>query len=820
MLKNYIKIALRNLRKNKIDSFISISGLALGLCACIILIKYVQFEWSYDTFHENRDSIFRLTESYTNPGRDVANISTTHPYPLAIALEKEFPEIEKVIKVSGAFADFLIEDKYISELITTVDADFLTQFSFPLVYGDAESALSKIDNIVLTESMARKYFGKTEVLGETMTIRLLDQPQNFVVSGVARDMPLNSSLQFQFLLPFENIFRTYPEENRKALQESLSVGFLEIWITLKEESSRQQLEMKFDDFLARHYDDGWISAQKMELGLQPLPEVYFDESIDSDFTQSTRKTYSMILGGLALIILIIAGINFMSLTLSRATSRFHEVGIRKTVGAYKHQIRVQIIGEVFITCSIAIIIGLIMAEVLSPYTGLLFGKEFSLTLVKEPLLLLSALGLLIILTMITSLYPAFWISQKNAISLFSRNTTTKKIPTVVKGLIVVQFAMAIALITGTYVMQNQIHFLLNKELGFNPENILAIEINSELENGMDLGQLYADEAIKINGVQSASITSGEYRDYSQFGVVNIGMVQTMTGTTLKQLGDGIAHEAVDSEYLNTMEIKLLSGSNFSKVANSYPSDEIIINQAFADAMNWEKPVGQIIEDKLENRNWTPLFDGKKVIGVIENYHFKSLYDPLLPMALKHIETVQQNPGTILVRIASANMSETISQLENLWDGVAGKEAFNISFIDDMVQKQYREEVRWNRIINIASLISVLLACFGLFGLSALVSQRRVKEIGIRKAFGASVQNILELVSKDFIILVMGGFIIAIPVAWYFSIQWLTNFSYKIDLNIWPFFHAGLTTLVVALITVSWQSLKAATANPVDSLKGE
>lgn len=820
MFKNYLKIALRNLGKNKLDSFISISGLAIGLCVCIILIGYVQFEWSYDTFHENKDSIFRLTESYTNPGQNVANISTNHPYPLALALEDEFPEIENVTKVSSALVDFLIEDKYISELITTVDPDFLTKFSFPLAYGDIESALSKIDNIVLTESMARKYFGKTEVLGETMTIRLLDQPQNFVVSGVVKDVPVNSSLQFQFLLPFENIFRTRPEENRKVRQESLSVAFLEIWITLKEGSSRQQLEMKFGDFLARHYDENWITGQKMALGLQPLPEVYFDESIESDLTQSTRKTYSMILGGLALIILIIAGINFMSLTLSRATSRFHEVGIRKTVGAYKPQIRVQIIGEVFVTCSIAIIIGLIMAEILSPYTGFLFGKEFSLTLIKEPLLLLSALGLLIILTMITSLYPAFWISQKNALSLFSGNTTTQRIPTVVKGLIVIQFAMAIMLITGTYIMQNQIHFLLNKDLGFNPENILAIEINSELENGMKVAQLFKEEAMKVNGVHSASITNGEYRDYSEFGVVNIGMVQTITGTTLKRLGDGIANEAVDSEYLNTMEIKLLSGSNFSKVANSYPSDEIIVNQAFADAMNWETPVGQIIEDKLESRRWAGYLDGKKVIGVIENYHFKSLYDPLLPMALKHIETVQGNPGTILIRIASTDMSEIISQLENLWNRVAGKEAFNISFMDDMVQKQYREEVRWNRIINIASLISVLLACFGLFGLSALVSQRRVKEIGIRKAFGASVQNILELVSKDFIVLVLGGFIIAIPVAWYFSMQWLTNFSYKIDLNIWPFFYAGFTTLVVALFTVSWQSFKAATANPIDSLKGE
>ncbi|MBO6572203.1 MAG: FtsX-like permease family protein [Balneola sp.] len=390
----------------------------------------------------------------------------------------------------------------------------------------------------------------------------------------------------------------------------------------------------------------------------------------------------------------------------------------------------------------------------------------------------------------------------------------------IKGLIVVQFGLAITLMIGTYVMQGQINFILNKDLGFNPENVVAVEINSELQNALKIGQLYSEEAQRIPGVLSTSITAGHYRDYSEYGVVDIGMAQMKSATTLSQLGDGIPSEAVDAQYLQTMDIELLKGVNFSKQANTFPSDEVIVNQAFVDAMGWDNPIGQILEDKPENQGWVGPFDGKKVIGVIENYHFKSLYDPLQPMVLQHIEAADQNPGTILIRLSSDRMSETISNLKSLWNSIAEQEAFNLAFMDDMVQRQYNEEIRWNRIIRISSMASILLACFGLFGLSALVAQRRIKEIGIRKVFGASIKNILVLISKDFVLLVVCGFAISAPVAWYLSNQWLTGFSYKIDLDALPFLYGGLTVLLIALTTVSWQSVKAALQNPVENLRNE
>ncbi len=822
MFKSYLKIALRNLRKHKTDSFISLSGLSIGLCCCIILIMYVRFEWSYDNFHTDKESIYRITEQTVNSQNGKIRRNTIHSYSQSVALKEEFPEIESIINISGSSAEFLKDGKYILEPIKYTNSEFLTHFSFPLIYGDNESALNQIDNIVITESAAIKYFGKTSVIGESLTIRLGDKPQNLVVSGVAKDVPANSSIQFEFLLPFENSFRGASINRSKDLKESWYLGFLETWITLKDGTSKEDLTAKFPAFLERHFGKSWIERNSTTYGLQPLSEVHFNEDYRSSITQSTNKTYTLILASIAFVILLIAGINFMSLTLSRSTFRFHEIGIRKTVGAIKHQIKFQIIGEVFVTCLIAIVLGMVLAELLSPLAGVLFQKELDLTLLNDPVLWVSILGLLIILTFVTSIYPAIQISRKSATSLFSSGTTSQKIPSLVKVLTVVQFGLAITLMIGTYVMQSQISYMLNKNLGFNPENVIAIEINPELENSLKIAKLYSDEALKIPGVNSSSITAGAYRDYSQYGVVNIGMAQMMSASTLTQLGDGIPSEAVDAQYLKTMDIKLLNGSNFSKSANSYPSDEIIVNQAFVDAMGWENPIGQILEDRPENQGWVGPFDGKKVIGVTENYHFKSLYDPLQPMALQHIETVKydSNPSTILIRLSSQTMPETISRLEELWNTIAKEEAFNISFMDELIKLQYNEEIRWNRIIKTASLISILLACFGLFGLSSLTAQRRIKEIGIRKVFGASIRSILLLISKDFILLVIIGFSISAPIAWYLSNQWLANFSYKIDLGGIPFLYGGLSVLLIALITVSWQSIRAALQNPVENLRNE
>ncbi|MBO6572202.1 MAG: ABC transporter permease [Balneola sp.] len=426
MIRNYFKIALRNLKKYKIDSFISLSGLAIGLCCCIILIMYVRFEWSYDNFHTDKSSIYRLTERTVNSRNNQIRHNTIHPYPQSIALKEEFPEIKSLINISGGSAQFLKDGKYILEPIKFADPEFLSEFTFPLIFGDSKTALSNLDNIVITESAAKKYFGKKNAVGELMTIRLRDEPKDFMVSGIAKDIPANSSIQFNFLLPFDNQIISAPPEEQKTLRENWYIGFLETWITLKEGATKEDLEAKFPAFLERHYGSSWVERDQIKYGLQPLSQVYFNENYRSGVTQSSNKTYSLILGSIALVILLIAGINFMSLTLSRYTSRYHEIGIRKTVGAIRHQIKFQIIGEVFITCSFAIILGIVLAELLAPFSDVLFQKELDLSLISDPVLWISVLGLLVILTLITSLYPAVKISGENATSLFQMTDLHKK----------------------------------------------------------------------------------------------------------------------------------------------------------------------------------------------------------------------------------------------------------------------------------------------------------------------------------------------------------------------------------------------------------
>ncbi len=816
---NYVKIAWRNIRKHKLDSFISLTGLSVGLACCILLLMYIQFEWSYDSFHENRDSMYRVVKEYQYSNQENIEKTLTQPYVQSFALKEDFPEIETIVNISRITGKVLSGSKFIDELLYTVDHEFLTIFTFPLLHGNSETALLNTNSIVLTKASAVKYFGKTDVLGETLTIRLLDEARNYTITGVTEDIPLNSSLTFDFLLPFENYFRNETPERAERYRENWYLGFVESWIVLNPHTPPEQLEDKFPAFLQKHFDNSFIERQNAQLSLQAFTGSYFDESIRSYYTTSSNKTYMLIIGTIAIIILVIAGINFMTLTLSRASSRFHEIGIRKTIGAARHQIQSQIVGEVFVTCTIAILIGLLLVEIAAPYTGFIFNKELNLSLFNDPGLWIGILALLTVLTLITSMYPAIIIASKKTVSLFSGYTFAQKTPPVVKGLLIIQFGVSITLMIGTYVLQQQLGYLLEKDLGYNPENVVAIQIDPEVSNAKKLATLFAEESKKISSISDASVTSSELKDYSQYEINTAGMGLGMTGTSLAGFDLGVATDVIDERYLETLGIELVSGYNFTAHSNAYASDEIIVNEAFAEIMGWENPIGEIIEDKPEG-NWINYLDGKKVVGVVENFHFKSLYDPLQPIVLQHIEGTEKKPGTILVKISSDNMSATISELESLWNTIFPEEIFSFAFLDELVANQYQKDTLWNRIILLSAGMSVLLTCFGLLGLTALATQRRIKEIGIRKVFGASIRSIVELISKDFVLMIFVGFTIAAPVAYYFSNQWLSNFAYKIGLGITPFILGGATTLAIALTTISWQSIRAALANPVESLRNE
>jgi|AntRauTorckE6833_2_1112554.scaffolds.fasta_scaffold14692_2 putative ABC transport system permease protein len=821
MIKNYLKIAFRNLRKNKIDSVISIGGLAVGLACCILLVFYVRFEWSHDNFHENADQIYRITVQDTSPNSGDVTKRLSTPYPLAAALDSSFPEIDRVLHFMVGDVKLEQDGKFRSQPVTYSDQSFFEIFSFPLLHGSPVSALDSPNKVVITEDFALRIFGEKNVVGETLTFKMNEQNYPLTVSAVAQSIPANSSIKFEVVLPFENFFRNAPPEQAKMYRENWHIGFGETWLTLNEASDLKSLEAKFPEFLTSQYGD-YAEFFKRKMGLQLFEGAYFNQEFSSGITGNSNPLYSNILGGIALVILAIAGMNFMSLTLSRAYRRSHEMGIRKAAGAQSRQIHFQIFGEILLTCSLAFIFGIMLAEIASPFFQQLTGKTFDVHIYNDPLLWGVLALMILMVTIITGLYPALKMSRKKASLLFSSQRTAERIPVFVKGLICTQFALAIAFLIATFTMNHQLNFLLNKDLGFSTSNVITVEMNiNDAEKSQRVADLLSSEALSLPGVEQTSTIASRYRydpQYIEYGI-GIGMGTLTMGTTLEGFEDGLTAEIVDENYLKTMDIKLISGRNFSSERPSEIENGILVTEEFVEIMGWENPVGQIISDKAET--WTPELDGKEVIGVVENFHIKPLYEQLQPIILQHIESSDFNsPGTILIKVASGSLSETISGLSEVWNQIAPEETFSYNFLDEMVALQYMEEQRWKRIIGFASFMAIALACFGLFGLAALTAQRRTKEIGIRKVMGATITNIVTLLSKDFVKLIIIGFVVAIPVAWYALNQWLAEFAYRIELGPGLFIFAGATALVIALATISWQSIKAALANPVESLRSE
>ncbi|HKL20007.1 MAG TPA: ABC transporter permease [Halalkalibaculum sp.] len=821
MLKNYLKIAWRNLKKHKIDSFISITGLGVGLACCILLVTYVRFEWSHDDFHEWSDQIYRITMESSSPRDGVVQKSLATPYPLNAALDSTFPEIEQVIDVMKNRVYVQKAEEFIPELVLFADPGFFELFTFPILYGNNNIPLSENDAIVITEQFAQLYFGHTQVVGELLTIRLGNEEYDYRVSAVAKNPPANSSIQFGMVIPYESYFNTMNPDRERTFKNNWFISSGETWLLLGTEANPDHLIEKFPELLKTNLGKN-AEMLNSNMGLQSLNEAYFDQQYTSMVTGSTNIRYSLILGGIAVVILAIAGINFMSLTLSRANMRHHEIGIRKSIGAQQKQIVYQVFGEVFVTCSLAFLFGLLLAEMAIPLFQDITNSQVELGIFGDPYLLFLLVGVLLAITIITGLYPAIHVSRKKATQLFSSQRSAERIPLLVKSLICVQFALSIAFLIAAVAMQKQLNYISNKDMGFAADNVISVELNMRGSKAVEAAELFSREAQRIPGVEMVGITASRYRQIPSFApreISSFGMGTMRSSTTLEGFDQGITSEVVDEHFLETLNIKLLEGRNFSQERPSELKTGIIINEKFAEVMGWANPVGQIINDDTES--WQAPFDGKEVIGVVENFHFESFYHKIRPLALTHLESSDfSDPGTILIKAANSSMSETIERLSSLWDQLLPEETFTYSFLDELAMLQYREEQRWNRIMDFSSAIAIILACFGLFGLAALSAQRRIKEIGIRKVFGATVTNIVTLINKDFLKLVVIGFVISVPAAWYVMNSWLTDFAYRIDLGAGIFLLAGGIALFIALATVSWQSVRAAVANPVDSLRSE
>lgn len=810
MLKNYIKIALRNLRKQKLYSLINILGLSVGLAFCVLVMLFIHDELTYDQFHEKGDRIYRL---YRQPliEDQVLDKDLFMPIPVGPAMQADFPQVEDYVRLTPFGSNIIRHNDQLVEQsgIVFTDPSIFKVFSFPLIYGSSETALTAPNSVVISKETAQKYFRNSNPLGEQLSIRLNGQFYEFDITGVADEVPGNSTIQFNVLLPHQKLMQVNEAYSR--VENRWDATRLITYVMLNEQASVGQIRSSMPDFMTTHMGDifdemradGRFDSEgpPSVFELQPLSEVHLDPSVPGGFTEPSSPTYSYILGGIALAVLIIACINFMLLAIGRSAKRAKEVGLRKVVGAHRSQLMGQFWGEALLLTFFAFLLGIGLAEAVLPLFNEISGKELSLLSISESAAIGGILtGLLLITGLIAGSYPALILSGFKPIDSLKEKLNLGGSNHFSKGLIVVQFSLSVFLVIATLVMANQLEYIQEKNLGFSDEQVVVIPTSGL--DGERILELYRNELgndSKILDISGANVSfaTGLWRRGFRY--------------------NDKLHQAavfrVDHNYINTMKMNLAQGRNFNPELASDSTESIVVNQTFVKEMGIEgDPIGQVFPI-----DWGWMVN-PKIIGVVEDFNYQSLENEVAPAIMyMHPRDPILN---MMVRVSPENMSASVDKLRSTWSKATNEVPFSYSFLDEDMERLYRSEQRWNKIIGYGSFFAIVIACLGLFGLAGITAVKRQKEIGIRKVLGATASRIVLLLSKDFALLVVISILIAVPLAWYIMSEWLQNFAYRIELGIGIFLMAGSIALVIAIGTVSWQAVKASIANPVKSLRSE
>ena len=806
MFKNYIKIALRTLFKQKLYSIINVTGLAVGIASCILIYLFVQNELSYDAFHKNADRLYRVYITEDLPERDPFSYVEA-PWQLAEALEQSFPEVERAVRLDVRTDIVRYQDKNFTQRYHLADPDFFEIFTFPLVQGSQSEVLRSLNSVVLTESTAEKIFGQEDPQNKRLSIKLGNEYHDFVVSGIAEDMPANSSIQFDILIPFDHVSKYLRE---RSLSNWFDV-FFETYVLLERSLDADEMDQKLQEVVRTHYPER--SVDMVSLHLQPITDIHLNPALPSGFEPASDPMYSYILMGIAVLVLGVACVNFMTLAIGRSASRTKEVGIRKVLGAIKAQLIKQFLGEAVLMSASALFLSILLVGIFLPTFNELTNKALSLSFDLWTILFLVLL--MILVGCAAGSYPAFFLSRHQPVHVMKSEPRRRGANFFINSLVTGQFTLFIGLIICAFVMSDQLHFLLERDLGFNEEHVLVIENHSSQEqNRMVVERLRTSLADRneILGVSGASAAFA--RDWTRMGF------RTEDGT-FKQF----FQITVDYDYLRTMEIELKEGRNFSKEYGTDPSEALIVNESLVEYFNWESAFGKSLPGMS--------FPSHRIISVVEDFNFEPLRNEVAPLVMvldpatlnRGINDVNTtySPGLfnfINVRIQPENIRSTIEMIKGAWQKVAPEHPFLFSFLDQDVQRQYENVERWGKIVGYASFFTILVACLGLFGLATLTVIRRTKEIGIRKVLGASASNLVFLLSRDFGKLVIVANLIAWPVAYLAMNRWLQNFAYRVNMGFLFFVFAGVLALTIAIITVSFQSIKTALANPVESLRYE
>jgi putative ABC transport system permease protein len=793
MFKNYFKVAFRNLWKNKIFSFINIMGLTVGMTACFLIFLYVKFELSYDSFHTKADRIYRIVSDIKTP-TEVIHASGP-AWAVAPNAKDEFPEIESFVRITND--NVLIKKgdiKFQEENAAWADSAFFKVFDFKLLKGNPTTALKEPFSVVFSETAAKKYFGKTDPMGQTLLITGDKLPAK--VTGIMKDIPGNSQIKADVVLSMSTITQKF---NQKLDSQWGNYG-ASAYILLKPGTNAKFLQKKFPAFLERR--DG-AEMKKMQmyptLFLEPLRDVYLYSTRDDSKTGHITNVY--IFSIVAIFILLIACFNFINLTTARSAERAKEVGIRKVVGAGKKQLAAQFLGESVVLCLIAFVLTFFFSWLLLPLFNQLAGKTISNGIFDHwnylVLLFFASIGI----GLLAGIYPALVLSSfKPIVVLKGRFATGTRGIILRKGLVIAQFTISIALIIATIIVYNQLNFMRNQDLGFSKDQIMVIDTNGDpAKNTFEqtIKELPDVKSVSMSGSVPGGGNPGAYSEIeNKKGDMQIANLDLYF---------------VGFNFINQYKIKMVAGRSFSKDFATDTTQAMVLNEAAVKLFGYTSPE-QAIGKRF--KQWGR--EGK-IIGVMKDFHFRSLEEEIKPLSMR-IEPDGCN--LISVNIAAGNLPKTIASIENKWKTLIPDRPFNYYFLDEFFNRQYRSEVRFGNLFLNFAILAIFISCLGLLGLASYSTIQRTKEIGIRKVMGASVSNIVNLLSVDFLKLVLISFLIAAPIAWYFMHHWLKDFAYRIDINWRIFLFAGLTAVLIALFTVSFQAIKAAIANPVKSLRSE
>lgn len=805
MFRNYFKIAFRNLWKSKGYALINIIGLSVAFCVSLFLFLSAYFHLSYDRFHEDKERIFQ--PYFFSNAPDKADRGSSMPLPLTPALKAEFPEVEAAARLMNNSSMVTYHGKYFDKQVMLTDPDFLKIFSFPLLKGNKETALNDLSNIVISENMAKAVFGNEDPMGKQILLGPEGNSKMYLVTGVLADFPENSSIQYDGLIRIEN-YQEY-QQQKDAWDAMFHISF----VKLTPNANQAAFEKRARLFAQKYFPHNIEKLKKagarpdaagdlFTIRLQPLVNMHFDKDISGGSAQAT-VVYALL--GIAFFILLIACINFINLSVARSFTRAREVGVRKSLGALKNQLFMQIWGEAAMICFLGFMTGLLLAYLLLPQFNAMFQSKLTLGYALEPDKISVILLIFLLVTLVAGGYPAWQMSKFNAVEVLKGKIALNRPGLLRNSLIVTQFTLSSLLICCTVIALQQLEYMRKQPLGFVKDQVISIPVGNKADGQQVLRRLrntFAGDPT-IVGISGSGVNLGVGKDHSTS--------RSVMGFTFNDREISTDWLQIDYDYLKTLGIKLLDGREFDPAYPTDSLDRVIITESMAKMIGEKEPVGKFFQTDTAGVKY-------QIVGLVPDFQLYSIKADKKPvtMHLSHSGGI----AYIFVRTAPQSLTSAMEKVKAAWKEVAPQSEFEGTFLDENTDAWYKAESRLSQIFSLASAVAVVLSCLGLFAVALMVIAQRTKEIGVRKVLGASVSSIVYTLAENFVKLVILSIVIATPLAWLTMQKWLDNYSYRIEISVWIFVLVGFLAVVIALLTVSYQSIKAALMNPVKSLKSE